>query len=70
MSARINLSRRQLDVARCAAHGLTEQETGEELGIGIQSVKTHRRKLVAKLAARNATHATVILAMNAPELLR
>jgi DNA-binding CsgD family transcriptional regulator len=54
------LSRRQLDVLRCAAAGLDPHEMPEMLGIGYQSVQTHLRLAKYKLRAKTTAHAVAL----------
>ncbi len=51
------LTRRQFDVIRCAAAGMTNIEIARELGIGPESVKTHLSDAYRKLGARNRIEA-------------
>ena len=39
------------------------------MGVSLETAKSHRRKVIGRLRARNMTHAVAIVAMNAPELL-
>lgn len=52
---------RELDVARCLAHGMNEQMAADALGISRNTVKTHLRNLRYRLAAKNTLHAVVKL---------
>lgn len=52
-----------------AAHGLSAAQSAPRMGVGLETVKSHRRHVIDKLGARNMTHAVAIVAMNAPELL-
>lgn len=56
------LSPRQLQVLRCAALGLSADASAAELGMAPETVKSHRRLAIAKLAARNTTHAIAMAA--------
>jgi DNA-binding NarL/FixJ family response regulator len=47
------LTRRELDVARAAARGLTNTEIGGELFLSLSTVKTHLAAVQGKLNARN-----------------
>lgn len=67
---RRTLSGRQLDVVRLAARGRGNAAIAEELSLSIETVKSHRRNIIARFGARNMTHACVMVAMNAPELLQ
>jgi DNA-binding CsgD family transcriptional regulator len=66
----LSLSDRQLEVVKWAAHGLTSAQTAPRMYCSLETVKTHRKKVIDRLGARNMTHAVAIVAMNAPELLR
>lgn len=55
-----DLTRRELEVLRCAADGLTYPETAERLGIRETTVKHYSQTLRAKLGARTIAHALVI----------
>jgi DNA-binding CsgD family transcriptional regulator len=65
----LRLTPRQLDVLERAGAGLSDHETAAELYISVTTVKTHKRNLLEKLGARNATHA-IALAYDAGELPR
>ena len=54
------LSERERDVLRLMAAGLENTEIAKELFIGTQTVKTYVASILAKLDARNRTHAVVI----------
>lgn len=54
------LSSRERQVLACAGRGLSAAETGAELGISTETVKTHRRHLLGKLGARNVAHAIAL----------
>jgi len=43
----------QLTVLECAAAGLSARETGERYSRSEETIKTHRRHILAKLGARN-----------------
>ncbi|SFA81648.1 regulatory protein, luxR family [Lentibacillus halodurans] len=43
------LTERELEVLLCIGEGLTNQEIGEKLYIGIKTVKTHVSSILAKL---------------------
>lgn len=51
------LTRRQFEVIRLAAAGMTNAEIGAELGIGPESVKTHLSVAYRKLGVRNRIEA-------------
>ena len=54
---RVELSERELSVLTGIADGLTDGEIGSAVGISEFTVKTHLRRVYAKLAARNRAHA-------------
>lgn len=54
------LSRRELEVLRLTADGLSDAEIGEELDLSIDTVKTHLKRLRAKLGAKNRAHAVAL----------
>ena len=43
-----------------AARGLTAKETGAEIFLATATVSDYRKKAVAKMAARNLTHAVAL----------
>lgn len=51
------LSLRELEVLTAMADGLTNEEIGVRLTIAAETVKSHAKKIIAKLEARNRTHA-------------
>jgi len=54
------LSERELQVLELIAEGLTNVEIGKQLFIGEETVKSHLRKVLAKLRVRNRSHAVGI----------
>lgn len=54
------LTLRELEVVSCASTGATDKEIAAELGVAEQTVKTHMKKILLKLNARNRTHAVAI----------
>jgi DNA-binding CsgD family transcriptional regulator len=54
------LTGRELQVLELTAEGLTNTEIGKMLFLGEETVKTHLRKLLAKLQARNRAHAVAV----------
>ena len=54
------LSEREQQVLRLMAAGLENSEIAKEMFLGVQTVKTHVANILAKLDARNRTHAVVI----------
>ncbi len=51
------LTPREIDVLRCAAHGLTIQGSAQQLEISEKTVETHRAHILRKLHAANITTA-------------
>jgi DNA-binding CsgD family transcriptional regulator len=47
------LSKRQLDVVRCVAAGLTNTETGQQLGLSKHTVKNYLLRIFEKLGVSN-----------------
>ncbi|QGZ38245.1 LuxR family two component transcriptional regulator [Pseudoduganella flava] len=54
------LSEREVAVLRSAAGGNANKQIGVQLGIAEDTVKTHIRTILAKLGARDRTHAVAI----------
>ncbi|MDZ4832877.1 MAG: response regulator transcription factor [Candidatus Melainabacteria bacterium] len=54
-----NLSTRELDVLRLVVDGLTNQEIAIKLVLSIETVKTHMRHIMEKLAVSDRTQAAV-----------
>lgn len=54
-----NLTERELDVLKCLGDGLSNQEIGEKLFIGIKTVKTHVSNILGKLECADRTQAAV-----------
>lgn len=57
-----NLTSREKMVLACSARGLTTFDTAEVLGIGEETVKTHKKKIIAIFKAKNITHAVYLAA--------
>ena len=51
------LTAREREILADAARGFTSQETGRHLYLATETVKGYRRNMMAKLGARNITHA-------------
>lgn len=58
------LTERELDVLRLLADGLSNQQIGEKLFIGIKTVKTHVSNILAKLQVEDRTQAAVLAHKN------
>ena len=54
-----DLTDREMDVLKCLGDGLTNQEIGKKLFIGIKTVKTHVSNILAKLELTDRTQAAV-----------
>lgn len=59
------LTERELEVLLCIGEGLTNQEIGEKLYIGIKTVKTHVSNILSKLDVHDRTQAAVYVHKNA-----
>ena len=55
-----SLSLRELDVLRSVASGNANKRVAVDLGISEETVKAHMKNILAKLAARDRTHAVTI----------
>ncbi|RWZ55215.1 response regulator transcription factor [Halobacillus fulvus] len=53
------LTHRELEVLMCIGEGMTNQEIGEHLYIGIKTVKTHVSNILSKLGVHDRTQAAV-----------
>ena len=51
------LSRRELEVLRLLAEGLSNQEIGERLFLALDTVKGHNRRIFEKLEVKRRTEA-------------
>jgi len=63
LSARLgdeDLSPRELEILRSVAAGNSNKRIGADLGISEQTVKGHLKNILAKLAAKDRTHAVTI----------
>jgi LuxR family maltose regulon positive regulatory protein len=54
-----NLSAREKEVLALIAEGFSNQEIADQLFISLHTVKTHARKINAKLGAKSRTQAIV-----------
>lgn len=59
------LTERELEVLLCVGEGLTNQEIGDKLYIGIKTVKTHVSSILSKLDVHDRTQAAVYVYKNA-----
>lgn len=55
----ITLSPRETEVLRLVADGLSNQKIAQRLGLGLETVKTHMRHIMEKLAVSDRTEAAV-----------
>jgi DNA-binding NarL/FixJ family response regulator len=54
------LSPREREITHLMAEGRTAEAIGEELGVSVETVRTHVRNVIRKLHARNRVHAIAI----------
>jgi DNA-binding CsgD family transcriptional regulator len=54
------LTDRETEILAAAAEGETAAQTGERLYLSSETVKGYRKRIIAKLGARNGTHAVVL----------
>lgn len=54
------LTSREMEVLAGQAEGETAAETGQRLYLSLETVKSYRKRAIAKLGARNGTHAVTI----------
>lgn len=59
-AASVRLSRREKEVLQALAQGRQSKVIAHDLGISIRTVEMHRSNIIAKLDARNASHALTI----------
>jgi DNA-binding NarL/FixJ family response regulator len=55
-----NLSPREREIMHLMAEGGTAQDVGAQLGVSVETVRTHVRNVIRKLQARNRVHAIAI----------
>ena len=51
------LSNRELQILTLLVHGLSNRELAKELNVSVETVKTHMRNILRKLAASGRTEA-------------
>jgi len=56
----VSLSPRELDVLKLIGEGFPNPSIAEELGIGLETVKSRVKAVIEKLDARDRTHAAVV----------
>ncbi len=54
------LNEREVDVLLWAGRGKTAEETGREIFLAMETVKSYRKRAAAKLSADSITHAVVL----------
>ena len=57
MCERFDLTRREAEVTRCLAEGLSHARTADHLRISIDTVRSHVRSICATLQVQSATEA-------------
>jgi DNA-binding NarL/FixJ family response regulator len=63
------LSPREREIMHLMAEGLTAEAIGSQLGVSVETVRTHVRNVIRKLQARNRVHA-IALALERGEIAR
>ncbi len=58
------LNDRETEILAGAAEGETAIETGRRLYLSSETVKSYRKRIIAKLGARNGTHAVALALRN------
>lgn len=58
------LNERETEILAGAAEGETAVETGRRLFLSSETVKSYRKRIIAKLGARNGTHAVALALRN------
>ena len=54
------LSPREREIMHLMAEGMTAEQIGTQLGVSVETVRTHVRNVIRKLQARNRVHAIAI----------
>jgi DNA-binding NarL/FixJ family response regulator len=49
----VNISEREMEIVRCVAEGLSNQEIAEKLFLSVHTVNTHRKNIMSKLGINN-----------------
>lgn len=57
---RLNLTAREQDVLRCIVRGRSYQQAADDLGVSIETVRSHVRNLYRKLQVRNVAEAVAL----------
>ena len=52
----LDISKRELEILKLTAKGLTNYEIGDELNISFRTVDTHKRNMLKKVGAKNIVH--------------
>jgi DNA-binding CsgD family transcriptional regulator len=56
----LDLTEREIEIVQQMAYGLSNEEIGKAVWVTVNTVKTHARRIQAKLAAKNRTHVVAI----------
>jgi DNA-binding CsgD family transcriptional regulator len=51
------LSPREREIMHLMAEGMTAEAIGDQIGVSVETVRTHVRNVIRKLQARNRVHA-------------
>ena len=54
------MSPREQEIMHLMAEGLTAEAIGIQLGVSVETVRTHVRNVIRKLQARNRVHAIAL----------
>jgi DNA-binding NarL/FixJ family response regulator len=54
------LSQRELEVLRLVADGLENQAIADALFVSVETIRTHVKSILRKLASRDRTHAVAV----------
>jgi DNA-binding NarL/FixJ family response regulator len=55
-----HLTRRELEVLKLAAKGMSNQDIGDELGVGLRTIKGHFETIFGKMGVRSRTEAVLM----------